>query len=512
MSEDIFETEVTIRPVDLPDGPRDTMSRLRGAGRFALLESALPMPRQAQWSYIAGPSLATLYTDEAATRLEVGGAETATWADPFEALAEVAAGRARSINIVGECPDGMDFIGGWVGVLGYELARPDAHGLSTARNDPKLPRQWWMEVDQVLGFHHPTGRWWHATTRRRPEPPFRFHGDSREATWAFTLARARGALPGRGCWRVGSLRQHTPRPEFEAGVRNISEAIARGDVLQVNLSRLEDAAFEGDAWALYEDLVAVHPAPFAAYLEGPGFAVASCSPERFLRRRGDCVEARPIKGTVARGKDVAGDEAQRQWLASSAKDRAENVMIVDLMRNDLGRVAAIGSVRVPELFALEPYASVWQMVSTVQAQLRPGCGIDELLRACWPPGSMTGAPKVKAMEIIETIEPLHRGWYAGSIGYLDCRGNMDLSVVIRTAVIADGRVMLQLGGAVVADSDPAAEWAETVAKGRDIVAVLENGGRPDHFRAASAADMDRSTAGSPAALLAVGDRAVGTCV
>lgn len=485
MDEDIFETQVTIRPVDLPDGPRATMARLRSAGRFALLESALPMPRQAQWSYIAGPSLATLYTDNGATRLEVGGVEIETWADPFEALAAVASGRPQSISIVGNCPDGMDFIGGWVGVLGYDLGRPNGCDSADARDAPKLPRQWWMEVDQVLGFHHPSGQWWHATTRRLPQARSWLGGDGREATWTSTLARARGPLPERECWHAESRRQHTPRPEFERGVRDISEAIARGDVLQVNLSRREDAAFEGDAWALYEDLVAAHPTPFAAYLEGPGFAIASCSPERFLRRRGDSVEARPIKGTVARGSDVAGDEAQRQWLASSAKDRAENVMIVDLMRNDLGRVAVVGSVRVPELFALEPYASVWQMVSTVQAQLPPRCGVDQLLRACWPPGSMTGAPKVKAMEIIETLEPLRRGWYAGSIGYLDCRGNMDLSVVIRTAIIADGRVMLQLGGAVVADSDPAAEWAETVAKGREIVAVLDHGDRTVRFRTAA---------------------------
>ncbi|HSV55302.1 MAG TPA: aminodeoxychorismate synthase component I, partial [Burkholderiaceae bacterium] len=260
------------------------------------------------------------------------------------------------------------------------------------------------------------------------------------------------------------------------GVANIREAIAQGDVLQVNLTRREDCAFEGDAWALYEDLVSAHPAPFAAFLEGPGFAIASCSPERFLHKRGSQLEARPIKGTVARGGCAAEDATRRQWLAASPKDRAENVMIVDLMRNDLGRVAVIGSVHVPELFALEPYASVWQMVSTVRAQLRRDCGIDQLLRACWPPGSMTGAPKLKAMEIIEALEPVRRGLYAGSIGYLDCRGNIDLSVVIRTAVVADGRVMLQFGGAVVADSDPAAEWAETVAKGRCMVEVLEQRG------------------------------------
>jgi len=157
------------------------------------------------------------------------------------------------------------------------------------------------------------------------------------------------------------------------------------------------------------------------------------------------------------------------------KDRAENVMIVDLMRNDLGRVAVTGSVEVPELFALESYASVWQMVSTVRARLRPDCGVAQLLRACWPPGSMTGAPKIKAMEIIEGLERVRRGWYAGSVGYLDCRGNMELSVVIRTAIVADGRVMVQFGGDIVADSEPSAEWAETVAKGLRIVERLEQG-------------------------------------
>ena len=166
----------------------------------------------------------------------------------------------------------------------------------------------------------------------------------------------------------------------------------------------------------------------------------------------------------------------RQWLAASEKNRAENLMITDLMRNDLGRVAQIGSVCVPELFALEPHASVWQMVSTVQAQLRPECGAADLLRACWPPGSMTGAPKRKAMEIIERLEPLRRGFYAGSIGYLDCRGGMDLSVVIRTAIVAEGRVMVQVGGGIVADSQPASEWDETLAKGDRLMQAIDQRG------------------------------------
>jgi len=471
----MIEIQVTVRPVALPDGPRGTMARLRGTGRFALLESALPMPRQAEWSYIAGPALAILYTDETSTWLEQDGRVIESWADPFEALAAVAAGHP-DVRFDGECPEGMDFVGGWVGVLGYDLARQIEPLAETVRDDPALPRQWWMAVNQVLGFHHPSGQWWQATVRdsRKRWPLWRDHG---EELWAQTLMRARGPLPQRAHWQAGPRRPYTSREQFEGGVLNIRQAIARGDVLQVNLTRREDSSFEGDAWALYEDLVSAHPAPFAAYLEGPGFAIASCSPERFLHRRGAQVEARPIKGTVARGAGAAEDAIQRQWLATSAKDRAENVMIVDLMRNDLGRVAVTGSVRVPELFALESYASVWQMVSTVQAQLRPDCGVDQLLRACWPPGSMTGAPKLKAMQIIEALDPVRRGFYAGSVGYLDCRGNMDLSVVIRTAIVARGRVMLQLGGAVVVDSDPAGEWAETVAKGRCIAEALDRGAR-----------------------------------
>jgi len=483
----MIEIEVTIRPVALPDGPRGTMARLRGEGRFALLESALPMPRQAQWSYIAGPALATLYTDETTTRLERDGREIACWADPFEALAAVAAGEPDSVRFEGDCPDGMDFVGGWVGVLGYDLVRHVERLPEQALHDPILPRQWWIAVDQVLGFHHPSDQWWEATVRG-PAERWPWTRARRAEAWARTIECAGGPLPERGQWQAGSLSLRTSRAQFERGVETIREAITRGDVLQVNLTRREEAAFEGDAWALYEDLASAHPAPFAAYLEGPGFAVASCSPERFLHRRGDRLEARPIKGTAARGIGETEDAARRQQLAASVKDRAENVMIVDLMRNDLGRVAATGSVAVPELFELEPYASVWQMVSTVRARLRPDCGVAQLLRACWPPGSMTGAPKVKAMEIIEGLETLRRGWYAGSIGYLDCRGNMDLSVVIRTAIVAGGRVMVQLGAGIVSDSEPAAEWAETVAKGLRIVETLERGseaaGQSPHRRTA----------------------------
>ncbi|HEY2926241.1 aminodeoxychorismate synthase component I [Piscinibacter sp.] len=482
---------MSIRPVALPDGPRGTMARLRGDAHYALLESALAMPGQAEWSYIAGPSLATLYTDEDSTRLRRAGHEDVQWADPFEALQAVAAPAGRRVCVDGERLPGMNFTGGWVGLLGYDLARSVERLPTLARHDPPLPRSWWMAVDQVLAFHHASGRWWHCTARG-PQDRWPWTTRDRPAVWTRTLARAAAPLGVAGAWSAGPRKLRTSRAEFEAGVQRIRNAIAAGEVLQVNLTRREEAAFSGDAWSLYEDLVAAHPAPFAAYLDGPGFTVASCSPERFLHLRGDEVQARPIKGTAARGRDAREDAAQRQWLADSQKDRAENLMIVDLMRNDLGRVAQTGSVQVSELFALEPYASVWQMVSTVRARLRADCGVAQLLRACWPPGSMTGAPKPRAMQMIEALEPVRRGWYAGALGYLDCGGDMDLAVLIRSAVVSDGRVMLQFGGGIVADSEPAAEWVETVAKGERLARVLDRGGDGSLSEAAVAPAPSRS--------------------
>ena len=456
------------------------MAKLRGEGHYALLESALVMPRQAEWSYIAGPALATLYTDAGGTRLQRDGVECGHWDDPFEALAAMARFDAP-VQVEVERPAGMNFVGGWVGVLGYDLARHTERLPELARNDPALPLMWWMAVDQVLAFHHPSGQWWHSTVHGEPQR-WPWGGAERSRAWTRTLDCARGPAPRFSAWSAGPLRHCMERSGFEQGVAQIRDAIAAGDVLQVNLTRREEAAFSGDPWSLYEDLVWAHPAPFAAYLQGPGFAIASCSPERFLHLHGSDVEARPIKGTVARGLNEDDDATRRQWLAGSAKDRAENLMIVDLMRNDLGRVAQSGSVQVPELFALEPYASVWQMVSTVRARLRPDCGTAQLLRACWPPGSMTGAPKLKAMQMIEALEPTRRGFYAGSVGYLDCTGNVDLSVIIRSAVVADDRVMVQLGGGIVADSEPATEWEETVAKGERLLRVIE---RADISAAAS---------------------------
>jgi para-aminobenzoate synthetase component 1 len=253
----------------------------------------------------------------------------------------------------------------------------------------------------------------------------------------------------------------------------VREYIRAGDIFQANLSQRLEAPLTESPWALYTRLRAINPAPFAAYLDFDGVRVMSASPERFLRvdheRR---VEARPIKGTRPRGLSPAHDAALGRALADSAKDRAENLMIVDLLRNDLSRVCRPGSVRVPELFAIEHYSTVHHLVSTITGVLEPGCDAVDLLCAAFPGGSITGAPKVRAMEIIAELEPSRRGVYCGAIGYLSRTGALDTSIVIRTYLALRDRVYFSVGGGIVADSDPEREYEETLDKARALIQAL----------------------------------------
>jgi para-aminobenzoate synthetase component 1 len=250
------------------------------------------------------------------------------------------------------------------------------------------------------------------------------------------------------------------------------EYIARGDIFQVNLSQRFDADLPLPPYELYQRLRSINPAPFAAYLNLDDVTVVCASPERFLKADGGLVETRPMKGTRPRGGSPAQDEALARELLSSAKDRAENVMIVDLERNDLGRVCRYGTVRVRELWTLEKYATVFQLTSCVEGRLRPEKKRVDLLKACFPGGSITGAPKVRAMEIIDELEPTRRSIYTGSIGYLGFGDTMDLNIVIRTILVKDGRAFLQVGGAVTYDSDPQAEYQETLDKARALFQAL----------------------------------------
>ena len=276
-----------------------------------------------------------------------------------------------------------------------------------------------------------------------------------------------------GAEKIG-LRSTFTREGYLDAVARVREYIVAGDIFQANLSQRFESRWHRSTYDLYRKLRHRNPAPFAAYLGFGNLAVLSASPERFLRldQDGRHIETRPIKGTRPRGLGPMHDAALGRALAESRKDQAENVMIVDLLRNDLSRVCRPGTVRVPELFALEHHPTVHHLVSTVVGEIDPGAGAVELIRAAFPGGSITGAPKVRAMEIIAELEPTQRGVYCGSIGYLSVTGAMDTSIVIRTYLVQDGRVYFQAGGGIVADSDPALEYGETLDKARGLIETL----------------------------------------
>jgi para-aminobenzoate synthetase component I len=276
-----------------------------------------------------------------------------------------------------------------------------------------------------------------------------------------------------GAQEIGLRSTFTHRGYLDA-VGRVREYIVAGDIFQANLSQRFQSSLPEEPFELYRRLRQRNPAPFAAYLDFGDLAVLSASPERFLRldQERRLVETRPIKGTRPRGLGPMHDAALGRALAESEKDRAENVMIVDLLRNDLSRVCRPGTVRVPELFALEHHPTVHHLVSTVVGELEPGADAFDLIRAAFPGGSITGAPKVRAMEIIAELEPTRRGVYCGSIGYLSTTGAMDTSIVIRTYLALRGQVYFQAGGGIVADSDPELEYRETLDKARGLIETL----------------------------------------
>nr|MEE4270018.1 aminodeoxychorismate synthase component I [Candidatus Krumholzibacteria bacterium] len=394
-----------------------------------------------------------------------------TWTgDPFAALRNLQAEYGAPL-LDQSSPSG--FAGGLVGFFGYEVGHALESLPDTGRPDPDLPDLAFMVADMVACEDHATGRRTLTVTGRgQDQERARGQAETMAGDWQALLQEP---LPPRSDAPVPTppLRSDFDQAGYCTAVDQCREHILAGDVFEVCLTHRMHTEFGGDPWNLYRRLRESTPAPFAAYLQFGDFQILSASPERFLKLDEDRVaESRPIKGTRPRGTDPAQDAQLREDLATNEKDRAENLMIVDLVRSDLGRVAEIGSVEVPELMVVEEYATVFQLVSTVAARLRPECDALDLVKACYPGGSMTGAPKIRAMEIIDSLEPVQRGVFSGAIGYLDRSGIMDLSIVIRTIVCQDGRAHFGVGGAVTADSSPLAEYQETLDKARALARAL----------------------------------------
>jgi para-aminobenzoate synthetase component I len=380
------------------------------------------------------------------------------------------------------------FQGGAAGYLGYDWGAMLERVPRPRHDDLDVPDVLLGIYDWVVAWDHPTRRAWLMSTGMPEAGPGR--GERAARRMAFVKQRLAGRRLG---GKVGSdgkarrttapsypvadvqhpgLRSSFTRAGYLQAVARVIEYILAGDIFQANLSQRFEAPLVGTPLELYRRLRSRNPAPFSAFLGFGELVVASSSPERFLRVEDGHVEARPIKGTRPRGLGPEHDAALALALTESDKDRAENVMIVDLLRNDLSRVCEPGSVRVPELFALEHYATVHHLVSTVVGDLVPAQDAADLLRAAFPGGSITGAPKVRAMQIIAELEPTRRGVYCGAIGYWSVTGAFDTSVVIRTYLVLGDMVYFQAGGGIVADSEPEQEYRETLDKARGLIAAL----------------------------------------
>jgi anthranilate synthase component 1 len=292
--------------------------------------------------------------------------------------------------------------------------------------------------------------------------------------------RLRGAIPGRGRSRGSGARDgsvewesNLTREQFEANVTRIVEYVRAGDAFQVVPSQRFSADCPVEAFSIYRGLRAINPSPYMYFLDFGDFEIAGASPEPLVKVTGRRVETRPIAGTYPRGEDEEEDRANAERLLADPKERAEHVMLVDLGRNDLGRVSEYGTVTVDELMAVETYSHVLHIVSRVSGELRDGLGAMDVLRSALPAGTLSGAPKVRAMQIIDELEPHKRCSYGGAIGYLDFRGDLDVAIHIRTVVVKDGRAHVQAGGGTVADAKPDYEYRESLQKAKAIFRAVE---------------------------------------
>ncbi len=466
------ETIAATRPIDLAEAFRD----LPG---LCLLESARP-GRNARWTYLTADPVAVLESPAAGP-------------DPFAVARRLVARLDRTVIVPADAPR---FLGGLVGYLGYDLGGVLERLPSIARPDQDLPLLRLALHDWVVAWDRRTGHAWlggraldgdgSRLARRLDDVHARLGAWPRRPGAAAPSPASRASVAASADTTAGgsaadlAFRSNLGREAYQVAVERVREHIARGDIYQANLTRRLEAAFDSDPWELYRRLRTGDPSLFSAFVDlGPSQltgrprALLSASPEPFLSvDAGGQVKADPIKGTRPRGRDIAEDRALARQLLASAKDRAENVMIVDVLRNDLGRVCRPGSVRVPRLCRLERTASVQHLVSTVTGDLADARDAFDLLSASFPGGSITGAPKIRAMEILEGVEPVRRGPYTGALGWIGPDGAMQTSILIRTFVADGRRLTLHVGGGITWKSDPSTEWEETVVKARGPLGAI----------------------------------------
>jgi para-aminobenzoate synthetase component 1 len=455
-----------VREIDYAD-PVGLFAPLAGDRHAALLDSAVSGGPRGRYSFIAAEPFRSLASKDGVIAID----GERSLGNPFDVLRRELS--ACALEAVPELPP---LQGGVVGYFGYELSQHLERVPFARADDMEFPDLALAFYDVIVAFDHDERRAWILSSGLpASHPAARWHRARKrlDAVSERLFASSRAAMPPEIIGHSVPVSNFS-KAEYEAAVQRVVDYILAGDIFQANLSQRFTASLADGmtAFDLYRRLRDLNPAPFAAFLKFEDVQIASASPERFLSLRGNRVETCPIKGTRPRGRSPAEDRSLADELLGSEKDRAENVMIVDLLRNDLSRVCRDGSVEVPSLCRLESFATVHHLVSTVVGEMQPGMTAVDLLVACFPGGSITGAPKIRAMEIIAELEPARRGPYCGGIGYIGFDGNMDTSIAIRTYAVKDGIVTFQAGGGIVADSVPATEYVETLAKARALIAAL----------------------------------------
>ncbi|MDU4127071.1 aminodeoxychorismate synthase component 1 [Pantoea sp.] len=422
-----------------------------------LLSSANANHSDNRFDILTADPRATLVTRGDVTHITDASGCSESGADPLQLVQQ----QCDALGVTPLSHDHLPFQGGALGLFGYDLGRRFEQLPQQAQADLTTPDMAVGIYDWALIADH------HLQTLTL----LALQDVEARAAW-LTQWPEREAMP---FSLTSQWQSNLNYADYAARFAAVQAYIQAGDCYQVNLAQRFQAGYQGDEWQAFCALNQANRAPFSAFLRLPHSAILSLSPERFLSLNDKQIETRPIKGTRPRCADPIADRQQADDLQNAEKDRAENLMIVDLLRNDIGRVAVPGSVSVPELFVVEPFPAVHHLVSTVRAQLPDDLQATDLLRACFPGGSITGAPKIRAMEIIDQLEPQRRNAWCGSIGYLSLCGRMDTSITIRTLIAEGQQLYCAAGGGIVADSEVQAEYQETLDKVSRILPALEQG-------------------------------------
>jgi len=450
--------------------PYNLFVLLKGDEPSFLLESLGRGRKTSRYSFIGiTPKIIIRSKGKEIKVLHGNNTESVSCGNPFETVRDLL--KRREVLHPRDIPP---FAGGAVGYFGYDMVHLFEELPRRAQDDLQLPDTVLMIVDVIIAFDHMRKKVWIISIQDGSDE--RGEARCREQIGEIEQRMKRRYIPadtGRSGLRIKMVSNLTQK-EYIDMVRRCKEYIAAGDIFQANLSQRLSVQIKGvDPLRLYGVLRKVNPSPFSAFIDTGEMQLVSSSPERLIRLYDDLVETRPIAGTRPRGRDPEENGVLQKQLLASEKERAEHIMLVDLERNDIGRVCRYGSVRVDEFMELESYSHVNHIVSNVVGEIESGRDAFDLIRAVFPGGTITGVPKIRCMEIIDELEPTTRGPYTGSIGYISYSGNMDLNIVIRTFIIKDGWAHIQVGAGIVADSDPEREYYETLYKAEALIKTLE---------------------------------------